>query len=53
MTTRRMVCTADTDTRLFCSTYCPVCVHYLPDRRKGERRRTPRATPDRRVLCRI
>jgi len=44
----RMVCIADVDTRLRCSTYCAVCVCYVRDRRVGERRRAPRQTPDRR-----
>jgi hypothetical protein len=48
-----MICIADVDTRLFCSTFCAVCRHYVRDRRAGERRNRPRPSHDRRVLGRI
>ena len=51
--TTRMICVADVDTRLHCSTYCALCVYYVRDRRVGERRRAPRTTPDRRVFSRL
>jgi|YNPNPStandDraft_1061719.scaffolds.fasta_scaffold199739_2 hypothetical protein len=47
-----LICVADVDTRLRCSMCCAVCPHYIRDRRVGERRRTPRPTPDRRLLPR-
>jgi hypothetical protein len=48
-----MICVADVDTRLSCSTYCALCPHYMRDRRRGERRTTHRSTPERRVLDRL
>jgi len=48
-----MLCVADVDTRLQCSTYCAVCVYYVRDRRIGERRDIPRRTFDRRILGRL
>jgi hypothetical protein len=48
-----MLCVADVDTRLSCSTYCAVCVYYVRDRRVGERRGRPRRSHDRRVLGRL
>jgi hypothetical protein len=48
-----MICIADVDTRLRCSTYCAVCPFYMRDRRVGERRSCPRPTRDRRVLGRL
>ncbi len=48
-----MLCVADVDTRLTCSTFCALCPHYVRDRRAGERRASPRRTHDRRVLGRI
>jgi len=54
-TTRQppLICVADVDTRLTCSTYCAVCPYYVRDRRGGERRTTWRATHDRRILSRM
>jgi len=48
-----MLCVADVDTRLACSTFCAVCSHYVRDRRIDERRDRPRRSHDRRVLARI
>jgi hypothetical protein len=48
-----MLCVADVDTRLECSTYCAVCIYYVRDRRIGERRCPPRRTYDRRILGRL
>jgi hypothetical protein len=48
-----MLCVADVDTRLTCSTLCALCPHYVRDRREGERRMIPRRTRDRRVLGRL
>jgi hypothetical protein len=48
-----MICVAEVDTRLTCSTYCAVCLYYVRDRRIGERRRSPRRTYDRRILGRL
>jgi hypothetical protein len=48
-----MICIAEVDTRLFCSTYCALCEYYVRDRRDGERRGSPRRTRDRRVLRRL
>jgi hypothetical protein len=48
-----MICVADVDTRLGCSTFCAACAHYVRDRRVGERRTCPRRTHDRRILGRI
>ena len=48
-----MLCVADVDTRLQCSTYCAVCIYYVRDRRIGERRCEPRRTFDRRILGRL
>ena len=48
-----MICVADVDTRLVCSTFCALCRYYVRDRREGERRRTPRRSHDRRVLGRL
>jgi len=48
-----MICVADVDTRLTCSTYCAVCPYYVRDRRGGERRAEWRATRDRRVFNRL
>jgi len=45
-----MICVADVDTRLACSAICVTCPHYMPDRRRAERRSTFRSTPDRRVM---
>ena len=47
-----MICVADTDTRLLCNSLCVACEHYMRDRRRGERRATPRRTRDRRILAR-
>jgi hypothetical protein len=52
-TLQPMICVADVDTRLTCSTYCAVCTFYVRDRRVGERRSCPRPTPDRRILGRL
>jgi hypothetical protein len=48
-----MICVADVDTRLTCSTYCALCPLYMRDRRQGERRSTHRRTRERRVLSRL
>jgi hypothetical protein len=48
-----MLCVAEVDTRLTCSTYCAVCPYYVRDRRIGERRDSPRRTYDRRILGRL
>jgi len=48
-----LICVADVDTRLTCSACCAACPHYMHDRRQGERRASPRPTPDRRVLGRV
>lgn len=48
-----MLCVADVDTRLACQAFCAACSHYVSERRKGERRATPRATGDRRVMSRL
>ncbi len=48
-----MLCVADVDTRLTCSTFCAACVYYVRDRRVGERRACPRPTHDRRILGRL
>jgi hypothetical protein len=48
-----MLCVADVDTRLSCTTFCAACPLYVRDRRAGERRNTPRRTHDRRVLGRL
>jgi hypothetical protein len=48
-----LICVADVDTRLTCSTYCAVCPFYLRDRRGGERRTIWRSTHDRRILNRF
>jgi len=48
-----MLCVADVDVRLTCSTYCAFCVYYVRDRRVGERRDRPRRSHDRRVLGRL
>ena len=53
ITLQPMLCVADVDVRLACSTYCAVCLYYVRDRRIGERRDCPRPTHDRRVLRRI
>jgi hypothetical protein len=53
ITLQPMICVADVDTRLTCSTFCAVCVFYVRDRRVGERRTCPRPTHDRRILGRI
>jgi hypothetical protein len=47
-----MICVADTDTRLVCNSICVACEHYMRDRRRGERRASPRRTRDRRILAR-
>jgi len=47
-----MICVADVDTRLCCNTICVACAHFMPDRRRQERRDTPRRTRDRRVMNR-
>ena len=47
-----LICVADVDTRLACSTFCACCPYYVRDRRRGQRRRAPRDTRDRRVLPR-
>jgi hypothetical protein len=52
-TLQPMICVADVDTRLRCSTFCAACVYYVRDRRVGERRTCPRPTHDRRVLGRL
>jgi hypothetical protein len=48
-----LICVADVDTRLACSTCCAVCAYYVRDRRVGERRTAPRRTHERRVLSRL
>jgi hypothetical protein len=53
ITLQPMLCVADVDVRLTCSTYCAVCPYYVRDRRIGERRGSPRRTHDRRVLGRL
>ena len=53
ITLQPMLCVADVDTRLTCSTYCAVCAYYVRDRRIGERRFSPRRTHDRRILGRL
>jgi hypothetical protein len=53
ITLQPMLCVAEVDTRLTCSTYCAVCPYYVRDRRIGERRRRPRRTYDRRILGRL
>jgi hypothetical protein len=52
-TLQPMLCVAEVDTRLTCSTYCAVCPYYVRDRRIGERRWRPRRTYDRRILGRL
>jgi hypothetical protein len=52
-TLQPMLCVADVDTRLRCSTYCAACVYYVRERRVGERRACPRPTHDRRILGRL
>jgi len=47
-----MICVADVDTRLTCNAICVTCRYYMPDRRRRERRATPRPTYDRRVMRR-
>jgi hypothetical protein len=47
-----MICVADVDTRLLCNAICVACAHFMPDRRRHERRATPRRTRDRRVMNR-
>jgi hypothetical protein len=47
-----MLCVADVDTRLVCNAVCVTCAHYMPDRRRDERRATPRRTLDRRIMSR-
>jgi hypothetical protein len=53
ITLQPMLCVADVDIRLACSTYCAVCPYYVRDRRIGERRCSPRRTYDRRILGRL
>jgi hypothetical protein len=53
ITLQPMLCVAEVDTRLTCSTYCAVCLYYVRDRRIGERRESPRRTYDRRILGRL
>ena len=53
ITLQPMLCVADVDTRLTCSTYCAVCAYYVRERRIGERRACPRRTHDRRILGRL
>jgi hypothetical protein len=48
----RVICVADTDTRLGCCAICVICAHFVGDRRHGERRATARRTRDRRVMNR-
>jgi len=48
-----MICVADVDTRLTCSTFCAACAYYTPDRRIAERRGEPRPTRERRVYTRL
>jgi hypothetical protein len=48
-----ILCVADVDTRLACSTFCAGCPHYVRDRRVDERRDRPRRSHDRRVLARF
>ncbi len=48
-----MLCVAEVDTRLTCSTYCAVCPYYVRDRRIGERRWSRGARHDRRILGRL
>jgi len=48
-----VLCVADVDTRLACSTFCASCPHYVRDRRMDERRDRPRRSHERRVLSRF
>jgi len=48
-----LICVADVDTRLQCSTFCACCPYYVRDRRRGQRRRIPRESHDRRIMPRI
>lgn len=48
-----MICVADVDTRLTCTTFCAACAYYTPDRRIGERRGEPRPTQERRSYTRL
>ncbi len=48
-----MLCVADVDARLTCSTFCALCPYYVRERRAGERRTSPRRTHDRRILGRL
>ena len=53
ITLQPMLCVAEVDVRLTCSTYCAVCPCYVRDRRDGERRWSPRRTHERRILGRL
>jgi len=48
-----LICVADVDTRLACSTFCACCPNYVRDRRSGQRRRAARKSLDRRVMQRL
>ena len=48
-----MICVADVDVRLACSSVCVACRHYMRNRRDQERRDIPRRTLDRRILSRM
>jgi bacterioferritin-associated ferredoxin len=47
-----LICVADVDMRLSCSTFCACCPYYVRERRQDQRRRQPRASDDRRILRR-
>jgi hypothetical protein len=53
ITASPIICVADVDTRLACSTFCAGCAHYVRERRRGQRRRSPRESHDRRVMLRV
>ncbi len=53
ITLQPMLCVAEVDTRLTCSTYCAACAYYVRQRRIEERRACPRRTHDRRILGRL
>jgi hypothetical protein len=49
----RLICIAAVDERLYCSTCCAACAHYVLERRVDERRQTLRRSSDRRILLRL
>ena len=53
ITLQPVLCVAEVDTRLTCSTYCAACPHYVYDRRVGERRDGWLRTTDRRIFTRL